>query len=47
MFGQPTYGSRVYGGGPSSGFASTVAVYLHKAYFKIYMSFRKVFEIRI
>jgi hypothetical protein len=46
MYGQTPYGNKAYGGQQLT-LIQTVAVYLHKAVFTIYLTFKKVFEIRI
>jgi hypothetical protein len=46
MFGQSPYGTTPYGAQQQTS-VQAVIQYLHKAMFKIYISFRKVFEIRI
>ena len=46
MFGQVPYGNVTYGGQQLTLVQAGVQ-YLHKAIFKIYISFKKVFEIRI
>jgi len=46
MLGQSTYGTRAYGGHQVSLLQQAI-IYLHKALFTVYISFKKVFTIHV